>query len=195
MFKQRPWFLIGVYLLVVIPQWLLSALANGTHGPFSITMHVVFWIANTFLSLGILAFFIHAHDDIKNASLRDLWQPEKFWYYLGASILLFLAVGGGFILLIVPGIIFGLMFSFATYLVIDRGLSPMEAMRESRRITYGHKWMLFGLGLLSILVALLGLICLIVGIFVAMPVTSLAFVHAYRVLQQQAGDAPTPTTA
>jgi uncharacterized membrane protein len=93
-------------------------------------------------------------------------------------------------LLIVPGIIFGLMFMFATFIVIERELGPIDAMNESHRLTRGHKWQLFGFVLLLVLVNLLGLLALLVGIFVSIPVSTLAFVHAYRVLGGKAETRP-----
>jgi uncharacterized membrane protein len=54
------------------------------------------------------------------------------------------------VLLIVPGIIFGLMFMFSTFLVIDRELGPIEALKESNHITHGHKWRLLGFSLVLV---------------------------------------------
>jgi uncharacterized membrane protein len=96
--------------------------------------------------------------------------------------LLGLAVGIGLVLLIVPGVIFGLMFMFSTFLVIDRELAPIEALKESNRITYGHKWRLLGFTLVLLLINVLGALALLVGLLVTVPVSSLTFTHAYRVL-------------
>jgi len=63
-------------------------------------------------------------------------------------------------------------------------------MGESNRITRGHKWQLFGFVLLLLLINLLGLLALVVGILVSIPVSTLAFVHAYRVLGGKAGTPP-----
>jgi uncharacterized membrane protein len=74
------------------------------------------------------------------------------------------------------------MFMFAFFSVIERELGPIEALSESNRITRGHKWPLFGLVLLLIGINLLGVLALGVGLLVSIPVSTLAFVHAYRVL-------------
>ena len=81
-----------------------------------------------------------------------------------------------------PGVIVGLMFMFTTFIVIDRGLGPIEAMKESRRITDGHKWTLLGFSLMLVLINLLGMLALVVGLLVTIPVSSLALVQAYRLL-------------
>ena len=42
-----------------------------------------------------------------------------------------LTIAVGFILLIVPGIIFALMFLFTTFIVIDREFGPIDSMKET----------------------------------------------------------------
>jgi uncharacterized membrane protein len=144
----------------------------------------------TVLSMGATAFYLVVHDNPDTADLSLLWHPRPFWKFLGTSILLALAVAIGFVLLIVPGIIFGLMFMFATFIVIESELGPIDAMSESHRLTRGYKWHLFGLVLLLLLINLLGLLALIVGILVSIPVSTFAFVHAYRVLGGKPGMPP-----
>ena len=72
--------------------------------------------------------------------------------------------------------------SFATYLVVDRGAGPIEAIKESWRITKGHKWQLFLLMLTLILLNIAGIIAFVIGVLVTIPVTWLAVTHAYRAL-------------
>jgi uncharacterized membrane protein len=133
---------------------------------------------------------IAAHDNPDAVDLSALWHPRPFLKFLGASILLMLAIVAGVILLIVPGIIFALMFMFTTFIVIDREFGPIDAMKESRCITHGHKWKLLGFTLLLVLINLLGLAALVVGLLVSIPVSSLAFVYAYRLLGGKAEPRP-----
>jgi uncharacterized membrane protein len=76
---------------------------------------------------------------------------------------------------------------FTTLIVIDKELGPIEAMKESMRIGRGYRWPLLGLIALLALIALAGVIALFVGLLVAMPVVTLAFVHAYRTLSGEGG--------
>ena len=136
------------------------------------------------------AFYLNAHDNPDTVGLASLWHPQPFLNFLAASVVVGLAIGAGFILLIVPGIIFALMFMFTTFIVVDREAGPIEAMKESKRITYGYKWPLLGFALVLALINLLGLLALVVGLLVSIPVTTLAFVHAYRALSNRAPTAP-----
>jgi uncharacterized membrane protein len=101
-----------------------------------------------------------------------------------------LAIFVGLPLILAASIILGLGLSFAPYLVVDRGMRPVGSLKESWRITDGNKWRLFLLGLALLGVNILGVLALLVGVLVSIPITLLAVVHAYRFLQAAAGPAP-----
>lgn len=109
---------------------------------------------NTLVTAGILTVFLKARDDPASTGFKDLWQPQYFLNLLGTIVLVDLILAVGFMLLIVPGIIFALMFSYAVLSVIDKGLGPMAAFKESARITKGHRWDL----LISCLVSMIAMI-------------------------------------
>jgi uncharacterized membrane protein len=188
-FKKRPWFFVGSTVVILLASGLINTFSNAIDGVVggSAEAPTLVGIAvnlalGTLLSIGATAFYLAAQDNPDTVDLSLLWHPQPFWKFLGASILFGLAVAVGFVLLIVPGIIVALMFMFTTFIVIDRGLGPIEAMKESHRITNGHKWSLLGFTLMLVLINLLGVIALVVGLLVSIPVSSLAVAHAYRVL-------------
>lgn len=195
-FKRRPWFFVGATIVVAIAYAIAGGISSAVDGVFggspeepTIAGSIVNYALGALISMGITAFYLAAHDNPDAAELSMLWHPQPFWKFLGTSILATLAIVIGFILLIVPGIIAMLYFMFSTLLVIDRGLGPIEAMKESMRITAGNRWPLLGLLCLLLLILLAGALALIVGLIVAMPVSTLAFVHAYRVLSGGTGQA------
>ena len=187
-FTKRPGFFIGAGIVFGVIVWALGAIL-GQVGQVGHGLNIVTFLLNivvqTFASMGTAHFYLKAHDDPHAVSLNDLWYPTPFWNFLGAMILYFIIVALGFVAFIVPGIILLIMFGFYQYLIVEQNAKPLEALRESKRITTGYKWELFMLGILVVLLILLGLLCLFVGIFVAMPVTTLAIVHAYRTLRGQ----------
>jgi uncharacterized membrane protein len=193
-FKKRPWFFIGATLLYLVVIAVVVSLLNELivqGGILAFIGTIARLAVQMLISMGVISFALKAHDDVEHVSIMDLWHPRPFWKYIGASLLFGLIFVVGLILVIIPGIIWGIMFGFAVYLVIDKNMWPIEALKESKRITYGYKWELFLLGILSFLVALLGIICLGVGLLVAYPVIIFANVHAYRVLSQRAGTSTT----
>lgn len=73
---------------------------------------------------------------------------EKYRERMGELLLLvvfaFLSVYLGFVLLLIPGIVIALSWFFAFLLFIDKKLSPLEVLKKSNEVTYGHKWTIFG---------------------------------------------------
>jgi uncharacterized membrane protein len=192
-FKNRPWFFVGASVVIALIYLVAGSLTSaidrafsGTpEGPSLIGSLLNLGLSNV-INMGVTAFYLSAHDSPEAVDLSPFWHPRPFWTFLGATLLLSLAIVLGMILLIIPGIIFALMFMFTLFIVIDRELGPIEAMKESARITRGYKWQLLGLCLVLTAIGLLGLLAFLVGVLVAMPITSLAFAHAYRVLSERA---------
>lgn len=190
-FVKRPWFFIGVTLLIIIVNSLVSRTFPGVSWTqqtgFLISVHYMFgtivnFILQIFVGMGTIALYLRAHDDVTLAQIKDLWHPAPFVRYLGLSLLLLVILGIGFVLLIIPGIILSIMFQFAPYLVIDKGLGPIEALKESARLTKGYKWKLLRFNICYIGVLIVGAICLVVGLLAAMPIMLLATAHVYRTL-------------
>lgn len=200
-FKKRPFFLIGALVAVsltwVIVLQVFTFLTPGADGSWrepaqEIVALIISFVVNTFFGMGITKFFLRAHDAIESIKLTDFWAPQPFVYYAVGSVVSGILVFIGMILLIVPGIILSLVFFAVNYLIMDKGLPPLVALKESYRITKGHKWQLFLLILISTVITLLGALAVLVGLLVAIPVTSLAAVHAYRMLEHRANEvAPT----
>ncbi|MES2225515.1 MAG: DUF975 family protein [Patescibacteria group bacterium] len=195
-FKTRPWIFIGVGVLLLLVNMLISGFQSmlqvgGAYvlGPESTVVAIISAIAGmalTFLvSMGKISFFLKAHDVVSDVSVRTLWHPSPYLKFVGTSILLTVILLIGFILLIVPGIILGIMFGFALYGVIEDGLGPVDALKRSRAITKGNRWRMFLLGLALVGINIVGFIALIVGLLVTLPVSALAVVHAYRVLSRE----------
>jgi uncharacterized membrane protein len=188
-FKKRPWFFVGSAIIIAVAYLVVGLITNAVDAALGGSPEeptgagsVVSIILGTFIGMGLTAFYLAAHDNLETVQLSSLWHPQPFWKYFAASLLVSLVIVGGMLLLIVPGIIFALMFMFATFIVIDRELGPIEAMKESNRLTKGYKWSLLGFILVITLLNLLGLIALVVGLLVTIPVSWLALVHAYRTL-------------
>ncbi len=96
-----------------------------------------------------------------------------------AHLLVSLIIAIGFLFLIVPGVIFACKLAFVPYLVTDRKMDATDAIRESWRMTTGHSTTIFLMGLLTIPLAIAGLILLGVGIVIASMWIGLAFAAIY----------------
>ncbi len=191
-FKKRGWYLVGAYcvayVVYMVASQIVTRLTAGEGSFLSFVAAVAQLALQTFFGMGIMAFILKAHDDVASVQLTDLWYPEPFWKYFGTTILYGLAVFVGLILLVIPGIIAVIVYQFAPYLVIDRGLHPIEALRESARITRGSRWELLFLLLGVFVLNIAGALLLLVGLVVSVPVTALAIAHAYRTLEHKANE-------
>jgi uncharacterized membrane protein len=101
-------------------------------------------------------------------------------------ILYGLAILIGLILLIVPGVYLAIKYQFVPYLIVDKGMDPIEAFTESAKMTNGQKWNLFLLILLYILILFVGLLALGVGLLVAAPIVMIAQAYVYKKLSSNA---------
>lgn len=63
---------------------------------------------------------------------------------LGVVILSVLAVVGGLILFIVPGIIFAAWFTLAEYVLVKENLGVVDSMKRSRQLVKGRVWEILG---------------------------------------------------
>ncbi len=84
-----------------------------------------------------------------------------------ANLLVTALIGIGIVFLLVPGIIIACRLAFTPYLVMDRGLDPIKAAEESWKLTRGHGWTIFLMGLVAFFIYIAGLICFFVGVLVS----------------------------
>jgi hypothetical protein len=130
-----------------------------------------------FLQLGAIRIFVHIAfgREAKLAMLAG--ELRNYPGGMLASIGVALVCVAGFCLLIIPGIIAALMLLFTLYAIVDQGMGPIEAMKESMALTDGHKVDLFIINLVIALGAILiGLGTCGVGFLVLWP--GLALVQA-----------------
>ncbi|MGJ8696427.1 MAG: DUF4339 domain-containing protein [Verrucomicrobiaceae bacterium] len=109
-------------------------------------------------------------------------QGPKFLQGALATILYFLMVVGGLILLIVPGIYLALRFGFYREAIVEKNLDAISALKYSSQLTRDNRLSLFGLWLLGFLITIAGALALLVGLIVAIPVVWLSTLVAYRYL-------------
>lgn len=93
--------------------------------------------------------------DIKNTYLAG-WK--RMLKYFVATFFVGLIVGLGAIALLIPGVIFGIWYSFTLFLVFEKNLPTFEAMKQSKALVNGRFWKVFGrfmfIGVFMVLVTL-----------------------------------------
>jgi hypothetical protein len=156
-----------------IGRTLIGALASAALGILSIVISVGFTIIAIKLA--------HGHE----AHYRDLFPWNRMvWLYFLASALAGLAVVGGLILLVIPGIIVALRLSMVRFAIVE-GARPFESLHQSWEATRGHFWRLLGLFLVLVGINIVGAILLLVGLLVTVPLSMLAWAHVYLKLKHR----------
>ncbi len=146
---------------------------------------IAFWAVGVIMQIGGVKISLLLSRDQK----PDVWEifsnGSYFITYILGSICCGLAIVGGFILLIIPGIILMVAFSMYSYLIVDQNMGPIESLNVSRALTKGVRWQLFWfLGLIT-LVNFAGLLCLFVGLLFTIPASSIASAYVYDQLIKQ----------
>ena len=187
--KSNLGFFIGLLIFVFLFTSLFSFIAaKATEA--NIFLGLIFYIADfslsIIISIGLVKIALRFCDNEKGRFADLFSQYHLFPQYLVGSILYGLIVFAGTILLIIPGIIWGIQFCFYDYFIVDKGLGPIEALKRSSAITRGVKWDLLGFFLVLLGINLLGALCLLIGLFVTIPTTMVALAFVYRKLMAQA---------
>ena len=203
-FKRRPWLSIGMWIVYVM----FSGQSGGGGGGQSNSGWDIGpeeWIWIRAILLGVLAYvlvviivagpirggyditvlrLIHRDDTM---SFRDMFTGFSKFRNLFMTFLLYtLAILGGLILIIVPGIILLIALWPAFLLVMEDDLGPVDAIKGAWALTRGYKWQLFVLGLVGLVVVIAGLLAVGVGLLVAGPVAETARIVAYHEMRQAA---------
>ena len=192
--KANLWFFVGLAfvagLVNAMPNIIEEVIRHlkppeAVAGLLILVLNIIGMVISTIVGIGFMKIALSFCDG-RRPRFGTLFDFQGcFWRYVGAHILLMLIVLGGYLLLIVPGIIWSIKYGLCQYFVVDKGLGPVQAIKASGRTTMGAKGQLLGFSILCGLIILLGLLCLGVGIFAAYPTVIVANALVYRHLVAQ----------
>lgn len=133
------------------------------------------------IELGILRIALDIFDTGTSKLNRMFSVVALIIPYIIATLLFRLITFVGFILLIIPGIIWSIKYNFYDLFIVDSQCSVQDAFKKSAMLTTGYKWHLFLFMLTCIAVCMVGIIT-IIGIFFVFPAVYLARVYVFRKL-------------
>jgi uncharacterized membrane protein len=202
--KRHFGILLGVGVVYFAVSWVFGFVTGMAMLPFSgdpqvspegvletspmatvamVIQNILTQIFGLFIGLGLIRVGLNVVSG-KEVSIGMLFgEGSKLMTSVGATILYYLMVIGGTLLLIVPGIYLALRFGQYQNAIVDKNLGVIDSLKYSARITEGNKMNLFGLGILGVLIVIAGLLALIVGVIFAAPVAWLSTMVAYRWLK------------
>lgn len=182
--KENMELVLFTTLLILAVGVLTGNIGDNKRG---IDISMLWFIGTIFsiiIRIGYTKIFLRIYDG-ESPKFTEIFQEYRtFWKYLGVCILSVLAFVGGLLLLIVPGIIWAVRFSFSSFIVVDTKIGPVAAMKESYAITKGKFWELLFFWLSIGIFNLLGLILFGIGLLITVPVSTLASIYVYRELSR-----------
>jgi len=157
---------IGMYMLLALVFMALNSMVPVIiQGPLMIGFHI-------YCIKRILG---------RHAEFADLFTGFNFFVpALVASLVISLFVFAGTLLCIIPGLVVAAMYKFTYLFILDKRMDFWLAMQASHAVVKNDYFGFTMFLLLMVLVNLLGVLCCLVGVFVAMPVTLAAITVAYR---------------
>jgi len=194
--KSKFLELLVVVILVIalhIPIWIISGAVGRYPSSFWMAQVIGFFygiLIGIPLEYGIAYIFLKAVRG-EQWEIKDVFEPfNNFVNVIAAGILTGVIVGIGFIFLIIPGIIFACKLAFVPYLIMDKKLDPVEAIKTSWSMTTGHAVTIFLMGLLAIPIVIVGFILLFIGIIPASIWIDGAFASIYYAVDARMSASP-----
>ncbi len=179
---KKHWLLIwGVQLLPMVVGFVYSMLTESLRsGGLSLILSLVYIVVQIMIGMGVARALI-ALARGNEVTIETLKSPlAQIGNYFLVVLLYSLIMIGGFILLIIPGIIWSIKFMYAPFLVVDQGLGPMEALKRSSQMTKGIKWDLFAFSFAAAIFGYLGVLALVVGLLITLPVAAVSMAIVYN---------------
>lgn len=190
-------------------SFLFSAIGDSSgikNTPMQWVVTIFSYAVSLVISLGTAKITLDFVDKGKG-DLRDLYNQFNLIpnYFIG-TVLLLLAMAGVFLVplvltagarflksgflellatvtLVVAGIVavnLALRFSLFAYIIVDKKLGPIDALKLSSQVTQGARWSLFVFGLILAVLNVIGALAVLVGLLATIPTSMLAFAYVYR---------------
>ncbi|OMH39974.1 hypothetical protein [Desulfurobacterium indicum] len=172
---------VGIYLLILFALQILTTILRNLH--LALIGEVIGFLFNTLLSGGFIYTMIKLVRE-GNAEILDLFimfeDMNLGTNYVIMSVLESIILVIAFMLLIIPGIYLSVGYIFAPYLLIDKKLSPWEALETSRKTVHKHWLQYFIFGLVIFLINAIGALFFLIGLTVTIPLSIVAFIELYE---------------
>lgn len=153
--------------------------------PASIGITILGWIVSLIVGGIIQSAYYNGMLAVANGqpvTIGSFFKPRNVGAVIIASVIVGLLTSIGFALCVVPGLIVAIFTMFTVIALLDRNLSPIDAIKTSFDIAKNN----FGQVLLTLLavfaITLVGALLCGVGLLVALPLVALIEVYAYRKL-------------
>jgi hypothetical protein len=148
-----------------------------------LVIHLVWLFLFSGMLVGLHVMALKSVDD-EIPRVGDLFGSlERGPAYLLALSIYCLAVSGGLVLVIVPGIYLAIRYCLFAQVITDTSASALGALRKAAALAHGNLAPLGVLFLIAFLLNIAGMALLGIGLIISFPVSLLAIAGSYRSLQ------------
>lgn len=161
-FTQNPKLFLGIYFIpatLVILLEMVGIYTKYPGPPTGLEVLLMLIVMSTIFAVFVLAgvAMIKAVSDPTGVTIQEAYDFAQpfFFQYIWVSLLSTVIIGLGFLLIIVPGIIFTFWFAFSYYVLVFENKKGIAALKKSKEYVKGHWWAVCGRYLFLIFIALL----------------------------------------
>ncbi|MCU1371701.1 MAG: hypothetical protein JWO77_2895 [Ilumatobacteraceae bacterium] len=123
--------------------------------------------------------------DGKQIDTAELFKTDNLGPYIIGSILVALGATIGFILCIIPGVIFLFLSYFWNFYVVDKNMEPVEAIKASIELIRNNVGTVLVWAIVAVILTFVGFALCCVGYLVAAPVVFIGNAYLYRRLNNE----------
>lgn len=183
-----PFIILMLAVLVVsfVLNLIQGVAVNATDGSFVVStiMYFVVLAGTLILQAGVIRAGLGVTKGV-TPSVSQLTESENLVPYILTSIVVSIGVFVGFILCIIPGIAFAIFAAYAGVIALDKGLGPVDAIKQSIDLVKNNFGQVFLILLVSYVVYIIGACLCGIGLLVSGPVALVAIVYSYRALNNE----------
>lgn len=161
------------------------AFSYNVTGAGGVIVAIIGWIITLVVTAAVQSAYLGGMLDIANGqqvSIGTFFRPRNIGNVVIAGLIVGVITTIGLFLCIIPGLIASIMLMFTVVALLDRNLSPMDAVKASFEIAKSKFGSVFVAWLLIAATILVGAMLCGVGLLVAFPVATLVLVYTYRTL-------------
>ena len=154
------WIAIIVIIVIAVGGSLASGqIAQGNPGPLFFVLLAIAVIAAVIINmLGQATLLFGAFQYLRGLPVRlgeSLSRAmARLGPLIGLTVLMTIALFFAALLLVIPAIILGVMWAVAVPVCVVEGSGVTDSMSRSAALTKGHRWQIFGIGVLLLIVNL-----------------------------------------
>jgi uncharacterized membrane protein len=179
---------LAVFVVLVVLSLVQNLLTPDSTGfialIWSLALSIIVYIISSIVQAGVYRAGLGVTKGV-TPSVSQLTETSNIAPYILTVIVVGLGAFVGFLLCVIPGILWIIFTAYAPILALDKGMGPGEAITTSINWVKDNFGQVFLILLVAFLIYIAGVILCCVGLLVSIPVALVAIIYSYRALNQE----------